>query len=289
MPPSSKHASAAKDRRKSSTATSAASAVGPLKEKHIVTLTVHPLKLRALLDPGSIKEDSPVKESNESPATSNTLVATANSNTENASDSTPDTPAAGTPAPQGAPMGPPADGPNKKKGVKRTAGQAANGNGEPKVRGKPGPKKKQRLDDGTVESGRAAGLSAHKLGPKANQGAINAGLRALDRSGKPCRKWARGGFTMKSFTGVIWEIPRWTAPPKPQPESLSATESTPASVAGSSKENNTNNNNMSSTNKEAAPSQVKSDTSGVDGDVEMQSAPSMAAVNSPAPLAMIAV
>jgi len=145
MPPSSKHASAAKDRRKSSTATSAASAVGPLKEKHIVTLTVHPLKLRALLDPGSIKEDSPVKESNESPATSNTLVATANSNTENASDSTPDTPAAGTPAPQGAPMGPPADGPNKKKGVKRTAGQAANGNGEPKVRGKPGPKKKQRL------------------------------------------------------------------------------------------------------------------------------------------------
>ncbi len=24
----------------------------------------------------------------------------------------------------------------------------------------------------------------------------------LDRSGKPCRKWARGSFTLKSFTGV---------------------------------------------------------------------------------------
>jgi hypothetical protein len=41
-------------------------------------------------------------------------------------------------------MGPPSEGP-KKKGVKRSAAAAANGNGEPKVRGKPGPKKKQRL------------------------------------------------------------------------------------------------------------------------------------------------
>jgi hypothetical protein len=71
-------------------------------------------------------------------------------------------------------------------------------------------------DDGTIESNAAANKAAgaHKLGPKANQGAINAGLRALDRSGKPCRKWAKGGFTLKSFTGVVWEIPRWTAPPK---------------------------------------------------------------------------
>jgi len=40
-------------------------------------------------------------------------------------------------------MGPPLEGP-KKKGVKRSAA-GINGNGEPKVRGKPGPKKKQRL------------------------------------------------------------------------------------------------------------------------------------------------
>jgi hypothetical protein len=50
---------------------------------------------------------------------------------------------------------------------------------------------------------------AHRLGPKANQGAINAGLRALDRSGKPCRKWTKKAFTVKSFTGVVWEVPSW--------------------------------------------------------------------------------
>lgn len=53
-----------------------------------------------------------------------------------------------------------------------------------------------------------------KLGPKANQGAINAGLRALDRSGKPCRKWEKKGFQLKSFTGVAWSVPTWRAPRK---------------------------------------------------------------------------
>ena len=59
--------------------------------------------------------------------------------------------------------------------------------------------------------------ASHKLGPKANQGAINAGLRALDRTGKPCRKWERKKFSVKSFTGVVWEVPSWAAPPKPKP------------------------------------------------------------------------
>ena len=53
---------------------------------------------------------------------------------------------------------------------------------------------------------------AHRLGPKANTGAINAGLRALDRSGKPCRKWERKGLQIKSFTGMTWGLPTWTAP-----------------------------------------------------------------------------
>ncbi|GBF60590.1 INO80 complex subunit [Trichophyton mentagrophytes] len=57
----------------------------------------------------------------------------------------------------------------------------------------------------------------HRLGPKANQGAINACLRALDRSGKPCRKWERKSFQLKSFTGVIWQVPSWGAPPRPKP------------------------------------------------------------------------
>lgn len=78
-------------------------------------------------------------------------------------------------------------------------------------------------DDGTADSPSSSSkpphhhpstTTGHKLGPKANQGAINAGLRALDRSGAPCRKWARGGFAIKSFTGTTWEIPRWRAPPK---------------------------------------------------------------------------
>jgi hypothetical protein len=60
----------------------------------------------------------------------------------------------------------------------------------------------------------AAPAPIQKLGPKANQGAINAGLRALDRTGKPCRKWEKRGFHIKSFTGVQWEVPTWRAPKK---------------------------------------------------------------------------
>ena len=48
-----------------------------------------------------------------------------------------------------------------------------------------------------------------RLGPKANTGFINANLRALDRTGTPCRKWQRKGFSVKSFTGVSWELPSW--------------------------------------------------------------------------------
>jgi hypothetical protein len=141
MAPSSKNAAAAKDRRKSNntaaaatTANAAARATSP-KTSLIVTLKVTPEKLRAIIDPDFVKEDSPAKQS---------TTAAPNSNAENASDSTPNSPSAGTPAAQSASMGPPTEGP-KKKGVKRSAGAAAIGNGEPKARGKPGPKKKQRL------------------------------------------------------------------------------------------------------------------------------------------------
>ncbi len=117
----------------------------------------------------------------------------------------------------------------------------------------------------------------HKLGPKANQGAINAGLRALDRSGKPCRKWNRGGFALKSFTGGSWGVRRWTAPPKPSLEESTAESSTPASAEGSSKENKEDKEDNSQSKSE------NSKNGGVDVDVEMQSgAPSVAAANSPA-------
>lgn len=56
------------------------------------------------------------------------------------------------------------------------------------------------------------------MNPKANQGAINANLRALDRTGKPTRKWERKGFQLRSFTGVAWGVSSWKAPPKTRAE-----------------------------------------------------------------------
>jgi hypothetical protein len=129
-------------------------------------------------------------------------------------------------------------------------------------------------EDGTIDpNGRSGGGTYHKLGPKANQGAINAGLRALDRSGAPCRKWTKGGFKLKSFTGVLWEIPRWTAPPKPKPEV--STEEPAASAESSNKEN-----------KDA--SQQKSENSASNAGAEPQSIPPSVHASSPAPMAIAA-
>jgi len=78
--------------------------------------------------------------------------------------------------------------------------------------GKPG-RKKQKLDNGTTATFAIPGTSGpHKLGPKANQGAINAQLRALDRTGKPCKRWTKAGFQLKSFTGFQWTVPSWATP-----------------------------------------------------------------------------
>ncbi|KAG5517881.1 hypothetical protein PMAC_000336 [Pneumocystis sp. 'macacae'] len=52
-------------------------------------------------------------------------------------------------------------------------------------------------------------LLPSKLGPKANTGAINAGLRALDRTGKPCRKWIKRKITIDCISGIKWEINGW--------------------------------------------------------------------------------
>jgi len=101
--------------------------------------------------------------------------------------------------------------------LKRTASQV-DLNGIPKPRGKPGPKKKQRIgENGEVIVGGTA-PAAPKLGPKANQGAINACLRALDRTGKPTRKWQRTGFQVKSFTGYTWNAGTYAASKKPPAE-----------------------------------------------------------------------
>jgi hypothetical protein len=70
-----------------------------------------------------------------------------------------------------------------------------------------------------------------KPGPKANTGAINDKLRALDRSGKPCKKWAKAGFTLKSFTGVQWTVPTWAAPVGTNANTETPTENTSADVS----------------------------------------------------------
>ena len=128
-------------------------------------------------------------------------------------------------------------------------------------------------EDGTIDhsatASRAGNSAAHKLGPKANQGAINAGLRALDRSGKPCRKWQKGGFKLKSFTGVIWEIPRWTAPPKIRMEGNSE-----ESASGDSSKENKDNSQMES---------EKSEKSNSGADVDMGGSTAGNLVSSPAP------
>jgi hypothetical protein len=78
----------------------------------------------------------------------------------------------------------------------------------------------------------AATHGTSKLGPKANTGAINDKLRALDRTGKPCKRWSKAGFTVKSFTGVQWMVPTWAAPKSQNhsPDSTAAADSLNASA-----------------------------------------------------------
>ncbi|EFY90046.1 DUF1711 domain protein [Metarhizium acridum CQMa 102] len=245
----------------------------------LVTLKITASRLREVMHAGSPDAESPTpKDSSEpkdSPAPSAHLAVSGVSNGDNASDSNAATPAAeGTPAP--ASMAPPTDG--RKKGAKRSATTI---DGVPKPRGKPGPKKKPRLEDGTIDHAAVARMQAAKLGPKANQGAINAGLRALDRSGKPCRRWARGGFKLKSFTGVVWEIPRWTAPMTKKPGDDDNDESGAASASASA------DNSSGKENKANGQEENSANNSNAGGDVEMNSAPSINA-SSPAPIAISA-
>ncbi|KAE9375430.1 DUF1711-domain-containing protein, partial [Stipitochalara longipes BDJ] len=243
------------------------------KASWILTFKLPPKALQKFDPVTLIKDESPSKES--SSTISNPPPVASSSNGDNPSESNANTPAAtatgtGTPVPSSMP--PPTEG-IKKKGVKRSVGPVLGPDGLPKPRGKPGPKKKARLEDGSIDHSSTVpratnATAAHKLGPKANQGAINAGLRALDRSGKPCRKWQKGSFTLKSFTGVVWEIPRWTAPPKVKTEGASGD-----SASGDSSKENKDNSQMAS---------EKSEKSNGGADIELGSSASNNA-SSPAP------
>lgn len=200
--------------------------------KNVITLKLSPGLLGRFTNSFDDKENNRVKESTGSSPVSMADPAPPASSADNASDVGSTTPATMTEIPRR--KGIPGPKPGSKRGLHQV------GEVLPRPRGKPGPKKKPRLyvilqlgisasyilvecttnwyhrEDGTIDHSRLA-PSAHKLGPKANQGAINAGLRALDRSGAPCRKWERKPFQLKSFTGVVWQVPTWRTP-KPKKE-----------------------------------------------------------------------
>ncbi|KAL5117286.1 hypothetical protein ACEQ8H_004845 [Pleosporales sp. CAS-2024a] len=102
----------------------------------------------------------------------------------------------------------------KKRAIAAVDGPASSAS-KPRVR--PGPKlKKQKLgdmiNDPNAPTPLAVPTPAQKLGPKANAGAINANLRSLDRTGKfKVRKWQKTGFSIRTFTGSVVELPSWKA------------------------------------------------------------------------------
>ncbi|PYH90363.1 hypothetical protein BO71DRAFT_334643 [Aspergillus ellipticus CBS 707.79] len=152
----------------------------------------------------SDSHESPIKiQEPSSPASSSAELPPPPSSVDNASDAA-STPAAGTSADTPRRKGVPGPKPGTKRGLNQTSETT------PKPRGKPGPKKKPRLDDGSVDHAKL--VANHKLGPKANLGAINAGLRALDRTGAPCRRWERKSLQLKSFTGIQWNLSSWRTP-----------------------------------------------------------------------------
>ncbi|KIV82530.1 hypothetical protein PV11_04632 [Exophiala sideris] len=189
------------------------------KQTKIAILKLSPKILRRFQEPTPKAEEqstASVGSSPPAPAVDDATIVKASENNDGASESN-STPAPATDSASG-------DATKKRKppgaGSKRSLGQMIDTADLPKPRGKPGPKKKPRLEDGAADSTTkmsvpAFGPGGQKLGPKANQGAINAGLRALDRSGKPCRKWIKKPFSVKSFTGVAWDLPSWKGNERP--------------------------------------------------------------------------
>lgn len=109
---------------------------------------------------------------------------------------------------------------------------------------------------------------APRLGPKANTGAINAHLRALDRTGAPCRKWERKSLKLRSFTGVIWQVPTWGSHKLAKAES----EENPTSTALTNGDSDSKNLAAPGTETRNGSSAVPSEKS--NGDTELTPAPS---------------
>ncbi|KAI4155490.1 MAG: hypothetical protein L6R39_001232 [Caloplaca ligustica] len=233
------------------------------KASKIVRLKL-PSKVLARFAPDTPEEDAPspaptAKQTSNSTATAPAKDELKPVNVKPEASSPPaDTPGSSTPQP------PPKDSVAKstdkasspKTGSKRGLGTGVDG---PKPRARPGPKKKSKLDEAAGETTGSAvkgasgnAVPAHKLGPKANQGAINAGLRALDRTGKPCRKWQKSGFRLKTFTGVTWQVPSWRTPTKSLDSDGSPSKGSLPTSNSQSKENNSSS-HVGSENSSATP------------------------------------
>ncbi|KAF2483436.1 INO80 complex, subunit Ies4 [Neohortaea acidophila] len=159
---------------------------------------------------------------------------------------------------------------------KKRAPPAIDPDAPPRERARPGPKKKPRLADGSIDrtiDGKkvtVAGpnpVTSHKLGPKANTGAINAGLRALDRTGKPCRKWERKPLQLKSFTGTMWNMSSWNAPVRD------------AGFAGDVKSDTTASSDVKPNGSSALPSESGQGDFEMTNGIESSPAPAMAAAS----------
>ncbi|KAE8823275.1 hypothetical protein HRS9139_09684 [Pyrenophora teres f. teres] len=160
-----------------------------------------------------------------------------------------------------------------KPGSKRSAAQMEAGSnaGTPKQpKAKPGPKRKKMgdiINDPNSKGPFAAPAAINKAGPKANLGAINERLRALDRSGAKCRRWEKKGFQVRSFTGVLWQVPTY------QPGRGSA-------FADDVKSDSTG----TSDSKLKDESSAISDKSGINGDTTPIPTPMNGLESSPAPI-----
>lgn len=179
------------------------------KPSRTVVLKISPAKLSQFLPKPTTKKNSKTKSTPSSLSTPISASATAplitSSPNGDASESN------ATPAPSTT------DVPKKKATAAKAGTKRALGSLDGGSKARRSAPKKQKVDDGTADhngkpNGGGVTTGSHKLGPKANQGAINARLRALDRTKHPCRKWERKPIQLKSFTGVVWELPSWRAP-----------------------------------------------------------------------------
>ncbi|KAM0720601.1 hypothetical protein Q7P37_004738 [Cladosporium fusiforme] len=200
------------------------------RKTRIVTLTVSPDALARIVSGAASRKPSSSAPTTNNPDQTPSIAPPVPSPGDKSEESnTTPAPATGADTPDPNSLAPPPkiDGRRKRGGGavagRKRAAPVIDPNAPPRERGRPGPKKKPRLPDGTIDRSGEGGApvkttgnaAAHRLGPKANTGAINAGLRALDRSGKPCRRWEKKGLQLKSFTGATWGLHSWKAPTRP--------------------------------------------------------------------------